>query len=247
MLRKSALAAAVAVAALCQISTPNVAQAQTVYCTNCASQWTQVLQQAQQAQQLTNQISQLATQVQQYQQMLKDGLALPDQVFGQAMRDIGQINNLIEQSKGLAYTAANLDEQFKQRYGNLDSYMQSGMSQQQLQQKYRQWSDETNSTAQTAMRALGAHASSMQNDQAFLQRMQSRAGSAQGQMQAISVGNELAIEGLAQMQKLQQLVMMQVQMQAQVMQTEEDRRAVNEASARTFFGSYNPQYTGNTY
>ncbi|KIC55878.1 hypothetical protein RM53_14245 [Brevundimonas nasdae] len=66
-------------------------------------------------------------------------------------------------------------------------------------------------------------------------------------MQAIQVGNELAAESVAQMQRLRQLLMTQTQLQAQQMQLEADRNAVGDARARQFFSRGESTYSGSTY
>jgi P-type conjugative transfer protein TrbJ len=250
MQRKSLLAAAVAVGVIfgaVGVVSPTPATAQTVYCTNCASQWTQLKQQADQALQLVRQAEQLQVQMQSYEQMMKDGLELPSSLFGDVARDLSAINGVMERAQGLAYTASNLDEQFAQRYGSFEGYRQSGVSDAQLQDKYRQWSQESRSSVLTTMQALGAQSRDMSNEAAMLRQLQTRAGNAQGQMQAISVGNELAAESIAQMQRLRQLVMMQTQLQAQAMQLDADRDAIGAARAAEFFRSSGPDYAGNTY
>ena len=250
-MRRKAWLATVAVAGMIAAgltaTAPAVATAQTVYCTNCSDRFTQIKQQADQALQLARQAEQLQVQLRSYEQMMQDGLALPDRMFGDVARDIASINNLMEQAQGLAYTATNLDQEFARRYGSFDSYRQGGVSDSQLQDKYRQWSQEANSSVLTAMRSLGVQSQQMNSEAALLRQLQSRAGSARGQMEAIQVGNELAAESIAQTQKLRQLLMAQTQLQAQQMQIEADRNAVGEARARQFFTGAQPTYSGNTY
>lgn len=250
MQRKLLLAATVALSAFGgfgSLAAPTAATAQTVYCTNCASQWTQLRQQADQALQLLRQAEQLQVQMQSYEQMMKDGLELPSNLFGDVARDLNSINSLIERGQSLAYTASNLDEQFAQRYGSFEGYRQAGVSDAQLQDKYRQWSEDSRSSVLTTLQALGVQSRDMNSEAALLRQLQARAGNAQGQMQAISVGNELAAENIAQMQRLRQLLMLQVQLQAQAIQTDADRDAVGAARAAEFFRSSGPTYTGSTY
>lgn len=250
MLRKFLLAAsAVALIATGVTGAPSVATAQTVYCTNCSDRFTQLKQQADQALQLARQAEQLQTQLRQYEQMLQDGLGLPEQLFGDVARDIAAVNQTFEQARGLAYTAANLDQEFARRYGSFDTYNQSGMGAADLQNKYRQWNAESSDAVLQTMRALGIQSQGMASEQELLRRLQSQARSSQGHQQTLQVGNELAAENVAQMQRLRQLLMMQVQLQAQAMQIEADRDAVSAARNREFFGTSpsEPTYTGETY
>lgn len=249
---RNALLAASAVACMTAgvtVAAPTAAAAQTVYCTNCASQWTQLKQQADQALQLARQAEQLKVQLDSYNQMVQDGLALPEHLFGDVARDIAAVNQVFDQARGIAYSASNLDQQFAQRYGSLDSYQQAGVGSAQLQDKYRQWNAESSDAVRQTMRALGVQNQGMATEQELLRRLQSQARSAEGQMQTLAVGNELAAESIAQTQKLRQLTMLQIQLQAQAMQIEADRDAVSAARAREFFGTDGvpPAYSGQTY
>lgn len=250
MLRKVLLAAsAVACLASGVAAVPTTAAAQTVYCTNCSDRFTQLKQQADQALQLARQAEQLQTQIRAYEQQMRDGLALPEHLFGDVARDIAAVNQVFQQAQGLAYTAANLDQEFAQRYGSFDSYNQAGVGAAQLQDKYRQWNAESSDAVLQTMRALGVQSQGMAGEQELLRRLQMQARSAQGHQQTLAVGNELAAENVAQMQRLRQLLMMQVQLQAQAMQIEADRDAVSAARNREFFGTTGapPAYTGETY
>lgn len=249
MLRKALMSAT---AAVCLVigsgaAAPTVAKADIVYCTNCASQVTQIKQQADQALQLLRQAEQLKTQIDTYNRMMQDGLNLPEHLFGDLVRDIQSVNQIFDQAKGLAYTASNLDEAFKSRYGSLESYQQSGMSGAQMQDKYRQWNTEANDSVLQTMRALGAQNRGMATEHDLLRRLQAQARSAEGHQQTLAVANELAAESIAQTQKLRQLTMMSVQLQAQTLQIESDRQAASAARDEEFFGPRAPTYTGQTY
>lgn len=249
MLRKVLLLGAAAAVLASGAIVPTQADAQTVYCTNCSDRLTQLKQQADQALQLARQAEQLQTQLRSYEQQVRDGLSLPQHLFGDVARDIAAVNQVFQQAKGLAYTASNLDEIFAQRYGSFDSYKQAGVGAAQLQDKYRQWNAESSSTVLQTMRALGVQSQGMASEQDLLRQLQSQARSAQGHQQTLAVGNELAAENVAQMQRLRQLLMLQVQLQAQALQIEADREAVSAARNREFFGTTGtpPTYTGETY
>ena len=56
-------------------------------------------------------------------------------------------------------------------------------------------------------------------------------------MQAIQVANQIALAAARQTQKLRQLMLMQLQLQANFIQTEADRQAAEEAAYRNFVTS----------
>ena len=63
-----------------------------------------------------------------------------------------------------------------------------------------------------------------------MQQLQALAGSAQGRMEALQVANMMAAQNVSQIQKLQQLMMMQLQMQADYLAMQQDKEAAHEAN-----------------
>ncbi|MGH3710367.1 MAG: P-type conjugative transfer protein TrbJ [Pseudonocardiaceae bacterium] len=241
----SALALAVVVVASA-VPAPQ-ADAQTVYCTNCSSRVTQLLQHAQTARQITLQVDQLRMQLATYDQMARDVVNLPDTVMSGIVQDIGRVHSAIEQGRALAYTVKNLDDQIASRYGSLDTYMRTDMSDGQMQSKYAQWDAERADGVKATYRALGLQAEGMVDEQAFMDRLRQRSRTAQGQREVATVGHELALEGIAQMQRLRQLIMLQVGQQAQDSQLRQDLEAVSAARDQQFNTLPNGSYNAKTY
>ncbi len=226
---------------------PAVAPAQTVFCTNCSNVVTQALQQAAQAEQLLNQIQSYATQIQQYQNMLTNTEKLSDAVFGDAMGDIRKITATINKAKGLAYTASNIEQSFNAKYKSLKGLMDNGVSAQSLQQLYEAWSDDTNDSVLTTFKALGEEAKNIESEAELMEELQSRATTAEGQMQALGVGNELAVQGVAQIQKLRNLQMMQIQMMARELQGRHTKEEAELAKALEIYRPANLTYAGERF
>lgn len=226
---------------------PATAPAQAIFCTNCSNIATQALQQAAQAEQLLNQIETLANNVQQYQNMLKNTTKLPDAVFGDALGDIRKITETIKKAKGLAYTAGNIEQSFNAKYKSLKGLMDNGVSAQSLQQLYQAWSDDTNDSILTTFKALGEEASTIESEAELMAELQSRATTADGQMQALNVGNELAVQSVAQMQKLRNLQMLQIQMMARDLQGRQTKEEAELARALETYRPANISYVGQRY
>jgi P-type conjugative transfer protein TrbJ len=62
-------------------------------------------------------------------------------------------------------------------------------------------------------------------------------GTAEGRMQAIQVANQIAIAAARQTQKLRQLMLVQLQLQANFIQTQMDRQSTQEAAYKNFINS----------
>jgi P-type conjugative transfer protein TrbJ len=96
--------------------------------------------------------------------------------------------------------------------------------------KYTEWSQEGSNNALNAVKGLGLQASQLSKDQDLMQQLQGMASSTQGRMQALQVANMIAAQNVAQIQKLQQLMMMQLQMQADYLAMQQDKEAAHEAN-----------------
>jgi P-type conjugative transfer protein TrbJ len=208
-----------------------------VTCTNCGTEWTQLLNKAMMAKQVATQAQQLGTQINQYKDMLINSKGLSTQVWGQAMQDFSKLQNLMSQSRSMAYSASNLDGQFSSKYGTYDAYLNRKMDAKDWQNKYAQWSQEGSDNARYALKGLGLQASQMQNEQALMQQLQSMAGSAEGRMQALQVANMMAAQNVEQVMKLRQMMMLQLQMQANYLAQQQDRMATQEAAHQRFMNA----------
>jgi P-type conjugative transfer protein TrbJ len=185
---------------------------------------------------------QLATQAQQIQNMLLNtkGLTDPSQIWGTAMQDISSLNSLLQQGKSLAFSAGNLDGQFASQYGTYDSYLAQKMGTSDWKNKYEQWSQEASDNALNTLKGLGLQSSQMQNENSQLQQLQSMAGTATGHMQALQVANMMAAQTVDQIQKLRELIMMQSQMQANYLATQQDQDAAWKAQRDNLLQTWKP-------
>jgi len=224
-----------------------------VVCTNCASEVTAAMQQAQQvlqvakmAEQYITQLQQYATQIQQYQNMLQNTKLLSGNEFGSLVQDIQRVRSVINQGKSLAYTSSNLDDQFKSRFKSMTDYRQL-MGVDDISARYQQWSEETNDTALTTLKALSAESENLDDEADLMAKLQERAATAEGQMEAVQVGNELSVAAVGQMQKLRSLQMLQIQMMAKEIAARGDKEAAEYAQALETYTVYDPTFDGKTY
>jgi P-type conjugative transfer protein TrbJ len=217
-----------------------------VFCVNCGTETTQLWSKLTMVKQLATQAQQLQTQLNSYQMMVTNTKTLPSQLWGEAMQDFQQLTGLMQQSKALAYSAQNLGGQFASRYGSYNSYLNKKMGTNDWQNKYAQWSKESSDNTLYAMKGLGLQARQMQNEQLAMQRVQAMANSASGQMQALQVANMMASQNTDQLIKLRELMMTQVQMQANYLAQQQDKQAAQDAATRQYLKTYQPKLGGKT-
>jgi P-type conjugative transfer protein TrbJ len=221
--------------------------ADAVVCVNCGTEYTQLLNKASMLKQIAQQAEQLKTELAQYADMLNNSKGVSIQVWGKALQDFRQLQQLMAKSKALAYSASNLDGQFASKYSTYDAYLTRQMGTSAWQNKYSQWSKEGTDNALYTLKGLGIQAEQMQEEQALMQRLQGMAGSAEGRMQALQVANMMASQNVDQVFKLRQLMMMQLQMQANYMAQQQDQAAAERAARQLYFKAYSPNLNGERF
>jgi P-type conjugative transfer protein TrbJ len=212
-----------------------VQAADAVVCVNCSSEVTQLLNKATMVKQLATQAQQLQAEISQFQDMVTNSKGVSTQIWGKAMQDFAQLQSLMQRSKALAGSASNLDGQFSSRYGTYGNYLNQKMGTHDWHNKYSQWSQEGSDNALYTLKGLGLQASQMQNEQALMKNLQGMAGSASGRMQALQVANMISAQNVDQVFKLRQLMMMQLQMQANYLAQQQDKAAADLAARQNYF------------
>jgi P-type conjugative transfer protein TrbJ len=191
--------------------------------------------------QTLKQIEQYRTQLQQYENMLQNTVAPAAYIWDQAQTTI---NGLMNATNTLNY--------YKQQLGSLDSYLgkfqdvnyyksspcfsNAGCSAAEwaAMKQVQQLASESQKKANDALfRGLDKQQDNLQNDASTLQRLQSAAQEATGQMQAIGYANQLASQQANQLLQIRGLLIAQQNAMATRMQAEADREAQQAAAHAT--------------
>jgi len=229
--RRLALAAGVVLAALAGAATPRPAKAQlAVTCVNCSTVWTQLLEYGKQVQQLATQLQSYQTQLQQYANMVTNTLALPQQLWGQVQSDIMQVRNLSNAASLLSGNAGSIVT----RLQSASAYTSQVASPGNIAGQLTTWQQTIGNSVNTLGKTLGLQQSQQTSDAALLASLERHSQSAQGQMQAIQAGNELAHATAVQLQQIQATLTVTAQMRATEMAVDADRRASQDAAMLHF-------------
>ena len=206
-----------------------------VTCTNCGTEFTQLANNLQLADQLAKQVELVQQSIRQSENLLLNTKGLGQFEFGNALAELRQVTTLLGQAKSLSFTSAQLDGQFVQKYKDYNAYVQGLTGIDALDQKYQQWSEDTNSSVLTTLKAAKLHSGQIEGgEDALFQELEGMAGTAEGRMQALQVANQIALAAARQTQKLRQILLMQVQLQAMYIQTQMDKQAAEGGAWRTF-------------
>jgi P-type conjugative transfer protein TrbJ len=96
------------------------------------------------------------------------------------------------------------------------------------------WQQTIGNSVNTLGKTLGLQQSQQTSDAALLASLEQHSQSAQGQMQAIQAGNELAHATAVQLQQIQATLTVTAQMRATEMAVDADRRASQDAAMLHF-------------
>ena len=212
------------------------APAYAIYCSNCSTFYQQMFEYAEAVNTQLNTAQQLATQIQQYQNMVTQGLSLPNSMFGSIAADLQSVANIYTKSQALGRQIQNMDSQFNTQFPGFESYLNQAANSAEVpaRDRYQKWSEQGRDIVKAAMEAAILNTGSFESEDAQLARMVSRSQSAAGRMQAIQAGNEIASQNVQQLQKLRDLVATQINMQGNYMAQQGDRRAASEAAEQQF-------------
>lgn len=229
-IRRLALAG-VALTAVASVAAPRSARAQwAVTCVNCSTTWTQLLQYAKEAQSLATQLQQYQTQLQQYANMVTNTVALPQEVWGTVQSDILQVQALSSAASLLSGNSGSMIS----RLQSASAYANQAASLGNVAGQFSTWQQTIGNNLSTMGRTLGLQQSQQQNQAAIIQALQQHSQSAQGQMQAIQAGNELAGANAAQLVQIQATLTATAQMQASNAAVAADRQASEDAAMLHF-------------
>jgi P-type conjugative transfer protein TrbJ len=190
-----------------------------------------VAQVAQLAEQITNQITMI-------QDMIYNTLTIPDQLFRNIKSVVGvysKVKGIIDKTKGLAYSLANMDEELKRRFKSYADL--SNISRvEDFSTTYREIVDTQMETVRNTMEAIGVAFDELTDDDASaLEEIQKKAGTAKGRNELIQATNQILGFMAEDAMKLRQLQMMQAQMTGTAYEAERARSDLSNKRLESFF------------
>lgn len=229
--RALSLTASASLAALLAVAAPAPADAQlSTYCVNCSTSVTQLSEYAKQAQSMATQLQQYQTQLNQYTNMVTNTVALPTQVWSTAQSDIMRVQYLSNAASVLSGNSGSL----LTRLQNTSSYANQAASLVNVPMQFTGYQQTIGNNLSTMGRTLGLQQGQEASNAALLASLQQHSQTAQGQMQALQAGNELAHQNATQLLQIQATLSTTAQMQATQMAVDADRRATNDAAMLHF-------------
>lgn len=219
--------------------------------TGAATEWTQLANNAElvailessgiQVDNQLTQISQLAqhiqNQLEMYQTMLQNTAALPAHVWGQVEADLQSLRDIATQGEGIAFTMGNADAVLAQRFPDYAKFQQDLPDGDSFTATYETWSKTNRETIGASLKVAGLTAEQFEGEEATTRSLRRLSETADGQMKALQVGHDIAVEQVAQLQKLRALFSQQMTMSATWLQSEQSLRDLAQARREAFFGA----------
>lgn len=189
--------------------------------------------------QLTTQVSSLATQIQMMQQNLTN---LGQYNWNDINSAAGQVAQAMNSANALAYSAQNVDSQFKSQFPGYTPSQNFG-------QMYQQNTSSTLSTISGSLKAMNMSYSQFQDDNQRLKAMQSSASGADGALKALQANAQITSEVAQQVSGLRSVMMAQTTAQNAYMGNQINNQAQAKAdlsstikggnTTPTKYGTYN--------
>ena len=194
---------------------------------------------ARQFQQLQQETQTLAAEAQQLQYMIKNTTGGYAGVWQSNQSMLDELGGLIQEQSGLSYTLGNLQAQFRMQF---PGYTVPQNPDQQEATNIATTLNTLNGTLADAQ----SQAQNFANEQAQFAQLEGMNRSATGRLQAIQVGNEIALQQAQQIQMLRQLVAAMINAQNVTAANAINRQATEDASTQQWLtaGSLVPFQSG---
>ena len=208
---------------------PGARQARAGVLAGMATEWTQLANNLQLITTYIRQGEELRQKILMVIDMAKNTVELPFQIFGPIMAEIGQLAGIVQSGRSLAYSMANLDAEFRNRFRGWGYNARAWFI------DYRNWSQTSLDTTLGTLRAAGLQSQQMQSEEGVLRQLRGMANSSDGRLKAVQVANQIAEQQVQQLMKLRQLILADLQSKQAFQAAQIQREASSEAATERFF------------
>src|SRR3954453_13364630 len=194
-----------------------------------ATEWTQLANNLQLINTYVRQGEELRQKILMVADMARNTANLPSQIFGPIMADIGRLAGVVQNGRALAYSMANLDAEFRNRFRGY------GYNARTWFRDYRDWSQTSLDTTLGTLRAAGLQGDQLASEQAVLDGLRRMAESSDGRMKALQVSNQIMEQQVQQLMKLRQLILADLQSKQAYQAAQIQKQASEEAGTERYF------------
>jgi P-type conjugative transfer protein TrbJ len=203
----------------------------------------QIRQIANEIQMITNQVTTIMNQVTMIQDLVKNTLGLPAQLYGDVMNSVNGVKNVLSKTQGVAHTLGDLDGLFKSSFKTSAQMSTNVKTATDFQKEYAAIQETQRETIRSSMSATGVVYDQYTSDADLLKQLQSKAGSAEGRNQLLQMELQLMAFSSQQLLRLQELSMMQMTNYGTIAEAERAKEDLDrERDRKMWDDSKIPQY-----
>lgn len=187
--------------------------------TGAATEWTQLANNAElgrllgietrslhtETQSLAAETNQLQTQLQALEIMRRNVRVLPDHAIGSVIEPVMRLRRIAGQAGSLAANGRSLDMFLRSDLITDPLYDRRGLDRADLASDYDEWTGRWNASMETNLRQTGFTLDDVESEAHLLERIQSRMGTEEGQMQVLQGGNLVAASMARQLNDLRRI------------------------------------------
>ena len=177
------------------------ASAPALACCGDASLGEQIVQQGTLLEQYSTQADQLQQQIAMLQNAYANSAGLPIQAWASAQSHLNALTELLQNTQGITYASQNLLGQVQQQYGDGASLLPN------YGQQLTTWNQNMMAQIGSVLQQYHLHTDSATAAQSALQQIMNASQTAQGRMQVLQAGNQIAGIAVNELHNLQQIVM----------------------------------------
>lgn len=192
-----------------------------------AKEWTQLANNVELVFIAGQEVQQLQAQIRQYEWMVRQGERLEGFVKRDAIGDLRRLSEIVAFGSEVADNGAAVDALLREAFPGYEHYATGGGS---YADDYRRWNTRRMDAVRQAYYAADLHAGQFRDENAAAREIERQMETATGQMQVLQASGQLAGLEVEQLQKLRQLMSVQIRMQGQIVAAESDRAAAEDAN-----------------
>jgi len=246
------LKSTIAITALTAALIPTTAKAQIAggvfVCSNCSTEPTQLSVKVMHDLEYARQLLQYAIQVQHLADAIKNTAHGGPNTLTNIANDLGQLANVVQGGRALAYSLGNQDAVFRQTYPGYQPWSPGLPPTGNYVNRYTIWAETSLATTQGILRGAGIQGKLLATEQGVLSVIRAlTASNLLNRNDAINVSGQLAAEQVGQLQKLRELQLEDMTSRAAYQGYVIQRQAANESATRWFFNGGPVNGDGKTY
>ncbi len=201
-----------------------------------ATEMTQIRNEIQLIMQVAEQIKTYKKLVEQYKNMLENSSKWEELFWSEGIDSLLKLAEALDKDGVIAYSAEAILDAFEEQYPGYEEYLKIEAPEwtpEKQNEFYKKWRKSARNNITGALEAMKKHHEDFATEEEVIAALQVQASSPEGRNQALQTANEIAIEQLRQMQKLRQMIMTQVNLQANYMAANLDKEEVQSAHKHT--------------